>query len=74
MVQTRAKADEHGHLFGSVNQAMIVELLGRAGHRYTEKDVRMEPIKELGTHPVKIHVHGDHFAEVKVVVEAETPS
>jgi ribosomal protein L9 len=34
----------------------------------------MEPIKEVGTHPVKIHVHGDHFAEVKVVVEAETTS
>jgi len=74
MVQTRVKADEHGHLFGSVNQAAVVELLGRAGHRYVEKDVRMEPIKELGTHTVKIHVHGDHFAEVKVVVEAETPS
>jgi large subunit ribosomal protein L9 len=71
MVATKAKADEHGHLYGSVNPATIVELLARAGHRYEEKDVRMEPIKELGTHPVKIHVHGDRFAEVKVVVEAE---
>jgi large subunit ribosomal protein L9 len=71
MVATKVKADEHGHLYGSVNQATVVELLARAGHRYEEKAVRMEPIKEVGTHAVKVHVHGDKFAEVKVVVEAE---
>lgn len=74
MVATKVKADEHGHLYGSVNAANVVELLARAGHKYDEKDVRMEPIKEVGTHPVKIHVHGDRFAEVKVVVEAESSS
>jgi large subunit ribosomal protein L9 len=72
MVMTKVKADEHGHLYGSVNAANVVELLARAGHPYDEKAIRMEPIKEIGTHPVKIHVHGDHFAEVKVVVEAES--
>ena len=74
MVMTKVKADEHGHLYGSVNAANVVELLARAGHPYDEKAIRMEPIKEIGTHPVKIHVHGDRFAEVKVVVEAETTS
>jgi large subunit ribosomal protein L9 len=74
MVMTKVKADEHGHLYGSVNAANVVELLARAGHPYEEKAVRMEPIKEVGTHAVKIHVHGDRFAEVKVVVEAETTS
>ncbi len=74
MVMTKVKADEHGHLYGSVNAANIVELLARAGHPYEEKAIRMEPIKEVGTHSVKIHVHGDHFAEVRVVVEAETTS
>jgi large subunit ribosomal protein L9 len=74
MVMTKVKADEHGHLYGSVNAANVVEMLARAGHKYEEKAVRMEPIKEVGTHPVKVHVHGDRFAEVKVVVEAETAS
>jgi len=72
MVMTKVKADEHGHLYGSVSAAMVVELLARAGHRYEVEDVRMEPIKEIGTHPVRIHVHRDRFAEVKVVVEGET--
>jgi len=72
MVATKVKADENGHLYGSVNAATIVALLERAGHRYEEKAIRIEaPIKTVGTHPVKVHVHGDHFAEVKVVVEAE---
>jgi len=72
MVMTKVKADEHGHLYGSVNAANVVELLARAGHPYEEKSIRMEPIKEVGTHAVKIHVHGDRYAEVKVVVEAES--
>jgi len=73
MVATKVKADENGHLYGSVNAATIVALLERAGHRYEEKAIRIDaPIKAVGTHPVKVHVHGDHFAEVKVVVEAET--
>lgn len=72
MVATKVKADENGHLYGSVNAATIVALLERAGHRYEEKAVRIDaPIKTTGTHAVKVHVHGDRFAEVKVVVEAE---
>lgn len=72
MVATKVKADENGHLYGSVNAANIVALLERAGHRFDEKAIRLEaPIKTTGTHPVKVHVHGEHHAEVKVVVEAE---
>ncbi len=75
MVMTKVKADEHGHLYGSVNAAQIAAMLEKAGHRYDEKAVRIDaPIKEVGTHPVKIHVQGDAYAEVKVVVEAEPAS
>ncbi|MBL8859188.1 MAG: 50S ribosomal protein L9 [Planctomycetes bacterium] len=73
MVATKVKADENGHLYGSVNAGTIVELLERTGHKYEEKAIRLDaPIKTVGTHAVKIHVQGDHYAEVKVVVEAET--
>lgn len=71
-VKTSARADEQGHLFGSVNAANIVEMLREKGHAFEEKAVRLEsPIKTVGSHPVKIHVHGDHFAEIVVVVEAQ---
>jgi large subunit ribosomal protein L9 len=72
MVMTKVKADENGHLYGSVNTGTIVTLLERAGHRYDEKAIRLDvPIKTTGTFPVKVHVHGEQYAEVKVVVEAE---
>jgi large subunit ribosomal protein L9 len=71
-LKTSARADEQGHLFGSVNAANIVEMLREKGHGFEEKAVRLEaPLKTVGSHPVKVHVHGDHFVEVLVVVEAE---
>lgn len=66
------KADEGGHLFGSVNAAAVVELLSRVGRTIPEKDVRLEaPIKSVGAHAVKLHVHGERFAEITVNVTAE---
>jgi large subunit ribosomal protein L9 len=73
VVTTRAKADENGHLFGSVNAAAIVELVAKAGHAVEEKDVRLDaPLKTLGAHVVKIHVHGERSADVTVNVLGES--
>jgi len=70
-VETSARADDQGHLFGSVNAANILELLVAQGHKFEEKAVRLEaPIKQVGKHPVKLHVHGDHYAEIVVSVVA----
>ena len=70
-VETTARADEQGHLFGSVNAANILELLIAKGHAFEEKAVRLEaPIKQVGKHPVTLHVHGDHYAEIVVSVVA----
>ncbi len=73
---TSGKADEGGHLYGSVNAATVVELLHKAGHgAFTEKDVRLDaPLKAIGTHAVKLHVFGERFAEVKVQIDAEAAS
>lgn len=69
---TKDKADDTGTLYGSVGAHRIAELLTKAGHPTDEKDVRLdEPIKSLGTHEVPIHVHGEHYAGIQVVVEAE---
>lgn len=71
-VTTRSKADENGHLYGSVNAAGILVLLEMQGHKFAEKDVRLEsPIKTVGVHKVKVHVFGERFAEIEVLVEAE---
>ena len=72
-LHTREKADETGTLYGSVSASAVAKLLAEAGHDVTEKDVRLdEPIKSVGAHEVPIHVHGEHYAGVQVIVEAET--
>ncbi len=65
------KADASGTLYGSVGPATIVKLLARAGVQAEEKDIRLEePIKSVGTHEIPIHVWGEHYAGIQIVVEA----
>jgi large subunit ribosomal protein L9 len=71
-VSVAMKADDGGHLFGSVNAATIAELLARVGRAINEKDVRLEaPLKTVGQHLVKLHVHAERFAEITVDVTKE---
>ena len=66
------KADASGTLYGSVGAATIVKLLARAGVEVAEKDIRLEePIKSVGAHEIPIHVWGEHYAGIQIVVEAE---
>lgn len=66
------KADASGTLYGSVGAATIVKLLAKAGVVTEEKDIRLEePIKSVGTHEIPIHVYGEHYAGIQIVVEAE---
>jgi large subunit ribosomal protein L9 len=69
---TVEKADESGTLYGSVSAAAIARLLARAGHSIDERNVRLEePIKTVGVHEVPVHVYGEHYAGIQVVVESE---
>lgn len=71
-LRTTEKADDTGKLYGSVNAARIVELLGGIGHSVEAKDVRLEaPIKTLGEHVVPIHVAGELSAELTIHVEGD---
>jgi large subunit ribosomal protein L9 len=73
VLKTSGRADPGGHLYGSVNAAQIAGLLAAAGHPVAEKDVRLEtPLKTVGGHTVRVHVHGETYAEVRVEVEADT--
>ncbi len=71
-VVSAERADEHGHLYGSVNAQRIAELLTAGGHLVEERDVRLQtPIRSVGEHEVTIHVHEEQNAVVTVVVEAK---
>ncbi len=72
MLSVIEKADSSGTLYGSVGAATIVKLLAKAGVQAEEKDIRLEePIKSVGTHEIPIHVWGEHYGGIQIVVEAE---
>jgi len=68
-VTIEANANEEGHLYGSVNASEIAAALKGAGFHITTDQVRLEgPLKELGLYTVKIHLHAEIDAELKVWV------
>jgi large subunit ribosomal protein L9 len=78
-VTIEANANEEGHLYGSVNAQEIAAALKAAGFHITADQVRLEgPLKELGLYTVKIHLHAEIDAELKVwvvpTVTSETPA
>src|SRR5436190_6252096 len=78
-VTIEANANEEGHLYGSVNANEIAAALKGAGFHITTDQVRLEgPLKELGLYTVKIHLHAEIDAELKVwvvpTVTSEAPA
>ncbi|MCE9526328.1 MAG: 50S ribosomal protein L9 [Planctomycetales bacterium] len=68
-ITIEANANDEGHLYGSVGAAEIVSALKAAHFNITSDQVRLEgPLKELGLYTVKIHLHADINAELKVWV------
>jgi large subunit ribosomal protein L9 len=71
-VTANERADENGHLYGSVAATAIAEMCTAAGTEIDVKRVHLEaPIKNVGVHKVSVHVHGEAYAEITVVVQAE---
>lgn len=72
-VTIEGKANEEGHLFGSVTAAQISAALREKDLPIEEKMVRLDgPLKEIGVFDVKIHLHADLEVETKVwVVQAK---
>lgn len=67
------KANELGHLFGSVAERDIAENLRQQGFTVQDTMVRMPNghIKELGTHTVTLRVAADLTADISVVVVSQ---
>ncbi len=67
-----AKANEQGHLFGSVGAREIAANLREQGFEVTDKLVQLpEHIKEVGTHAVTLKFSPELTTTVNVVVVAE---
>ena len=78
-ITIEANANDEGHLYGSVNANDIAAALKQAGFHITSDQVRLEgPLKELGLYTVKVHLHAEIDAELKVwvvpTVVAEQPT
>ncbi len=68
-VTIEANANDEGHLYGSVGPDDIIGALKQHDFGITVDQVRLVgPLKELGLYTVKIHLHEDVDAEVKVWV------
>lgn len=64
-----AKANDEGHLYGSVGATEIVAGLKKVNITIGTDQVRLEgPLKELGLYTVKIHLGQEVDAELKVWV------
>lgn len=73
---TAAKAGAEGQLFGSVTSSDIARLLSAAVGQEIDrrKIVLAEPIKSLGVHTYRVHLHAEVVAEGSVDVSAQDPS
>ncbi|TVS09123.1 MAG: 50S ribosomal protein L9 [Planctomycetaceae bacterium] len=64
-----ALANDEGHLYGSVGANEIVAELKRNDFHLTPNQIRLDgPLKELGLYTVKVHLHQEVGAELKVWV------
>jgi large subunit ribosomal protein L9 len=68
-ITIEANANDEGHLYGSVGPHEIVDALKEAGFTLAQDQIRLEgPLKELGLYTVKVHLHSEVDAGLKVWV------
>lgn len=68
-VTIEANANDEGHLYGSVGTAEIAAALKQSSFKIKSDQIRLEgPLKELGLYTVKVHLHQDVEADLKVWV------
>lgn len=73
-ITIEGKANEEGHLFGSVTAAQIATALREKGIQIDEKMIRLHtPLKEIGVFDVAVHLHADVETTTKVWVVQSKP-
>ncbi len=71
-VNVEMRAGASGRLYGSVTNAIIADELGKIADRELDRRTVLlaEPIRELGVFDVKLRLHPEVDADIKVVVYA----
>lgn len=68
------RAGDEGQLFGSVTNVDIADELSRAlGHEIDRRKIDVAPVKSLGRHTFKVHLHSKVAAEGVVEVVSDRP-
>ncbi|MFH0341392.1 MAG: 50S ribosomal protein L9 [Chromatiales bacterium] len=72
-VTVRARAGSEGKLFGSVGTLDIATAVTAAGVAMEKKQIRLPqgPLREIGVHEIRVHLHSDVDVAIKVVIAAE---
>ena len=68
-ITIEANANDEGHLYGSVGPHEIVSALKEAGFTLATDQIRLDgPLRELGLYTVRVHLHSEVDASLKVWV------
>jgi large subunit ribosomal protein L9 len=67
---TARKAGDHGHLFGSVTNADVADLLKAQGFELEKQSISLPHIKEVGTFAVDIRLYSGVHAKLNLEVTA----
>ena len=72
-VSITSRAGTEGKLFGSIGTEEIRSAFESAGQSVEKKEIRLPegPLRNIGEHPVTLHLHADVNAEVIVNVVGE---
>jgi large subunit ribosomal protein L9 len=72
-LKLHAKVGGEGKIFGSIGTADIADALSAAGIRIERSEVRLSggPIRLVGEHRVKLHLHTDIEIDLPVTIVAE---
>lgn len=72
-VTITSRSGTEGKLFGSVGTEEIRAAIVAAGVEVEKKEIRMPdgPLRNVGEHPVTLHVHADVDQQVTIVVVGE---
>lgn len=69
-ITLRHKAGEEGRLFGSITSAEVAESLKQKGFEIDKKKIILDdPIRLVGEHSVKVKIHHEVTASLRVLVE-----
>ncbi len=73
-VQITQKAGVDGKLFGSVTNSVISDAIKAQGFDVPKAQIRMPegPLKQVGEHELKVALHADVIATIKIAVLGES--